>query len=241
LEYERIYFLDTSASARALALLKKSFCLEQKQDFEGAYANLQRVPLNGLADSLAYGLRYEKILCAYLSADYGNAEYEFQQLDFFVKDTALLDRCLGLRVLVYSELENWNAVGTAFARYAALHHLRTDTLGLEKRIPPRHLRSSQTARILSLFLPGTGQLYCGKPWRALSSVLLQGAAATFAVISIMHGFYFEGIFTGAGLFLRFYTGGARYAGRLAEEKNEKKENEVKQRLKDLILSSEKKG
>jgi hypothetical protein len=233
LEYERVYFMDTTLRGRAIALLKKSFCLEQEQDLKGAYFNLERVVHQGLGDSLDHKIRHEKTLCAYLAADYGNAEYELQQMDFFIKDTAYTNQSLFLRVLVYSELEKWNETKTALEKYFSCQHIRTDTMDFDKWMPPHGLRSERNARLLSL-IPGLGQVYAGKPGRALGSILLQGGAAAFCVISIMNGFYFEGIFTGGSMFFRFYSGGARYAGLLVRERNRKKNDAVKEKVKQLI-------
>jgi hypothetical protein len=235
LEYERAYFKSTDEKARALALLKKSYCLKQQKDLAGAYTNLQRVEHHGLGDSLEYAVRYEKVLCAYLISEYGNAEYELQQMDFFIADTSFTNQALFLRALVLSELEKWTETEITMRKYFATRHIRTDTMNFSEWLYPKGLRSAKTAKLLSLVVPGLGQWYSGHGGRALSSLLLQGAAATFAVISIMNGFPLQGIFTGTVMFLRFYGGGARYAGRLAEERNEKRKDQVKEKVRSTLM------
>lgn len=238
LEYERIVYQDTNIISVTNALLKKSYCYRAENNFSEAYQTLSRVNCDKLTDSLHYQIRYERTLNAYLACEYQNAEFELVQMDFFIRDTLLTQRALFLKILVLSERENWEQTKFNLNKYFALHHIRTDTINFDELLPTRKIKSPKKARILSLFIPGLGQAYSGYPGRAVSSLLLQGAAAAFTVVSIMNGFYIEGISVGAIYFLRFYTGGARYAGQLAVKHNSKKNIEAKLKIKNRILAFE---
>ena len=109
---------------------------------------------------------------------------------------------------------------------------------MEKLFSPGKLRSEKTARLISLLVPGLGQLYAGKPGRAISSLLLTGAAGGFAALCFITGYPLEGIFTGAGLFFKFYTGGSRYAGLLASNRNRILRNSVKEKIKFMVQKIE---
>jgi tetratricopeptide (TPR) repeat protein len=238
LEYERVFFTDTSMAGKNMALLHRSQCFKNQNNFSEAYNTLKRVQHIRMSDTLDQRIRHEKALCAYLSSQYEDAEYELQQMDFFDRDTLLTAKSLFLKVLVLNELEKWDSTKRELKRYFAYKKIDPDTLNVDALIPPQGLRKPRTALLLSLFLPGSGQVYAGKPGRALASIALQGAALTFGIISIMHGYYFEGAFTGVSLFLRFYSGGARHAAYLVEKRNEKRNDAVKEKIKNIILHCE---
>ena len=239
LEYERNTYLDTSSTSVIYALLKKSYCYRADNKFAEAYQTLSRVNCDKLTDSVQYIIRYERALNAYLACDYQNAEFELVQMDFFIRDTLITEQCLFLKIFILSEGENWEQTKFILQKYLLSKHVKTDTINFDKLIPLRKIRSAKKAKLLSLIIPGLGQAYSGYPGRAVSSLLLQGVAAAFTVVSIMNGFYIEGISVGAIYFLRFYMGGARYAGQLAVKHNSKKYFEAKQRIKAMVLAIEK--
>ncbi|HEY6161056.1 MAG TPA: hypothetical protein VI112_07530, partial [Bacteroidia bacterium] len=169
LEYERVFFTDTSVAVKNTALLNRARCFKNQNDFSQAYNTLKRVQHIRMSDTLDQRIRHEKALCAYLSAQYEDAEYELQQMDFFIHDTLLTAKSLFLNVLVLSELEKWDSAKRALKKYFIYKNINADTLNIDALIPPRGLRSAKTAMLLSLFLPGSGQIYAGKPGQALAS------------------------------------------------------------------------
>lgn len=94
----------------------------------------------------------------------------------------------------------------------------------EKRFNP------QTAYILSLFLPGAGQLYSGEYKEAANSAVLLGGLI-YVTISMAGKYSFiEAIITILPWFQRYYIGGANKAERLALEKQQVKRNDSYQSI-----------
>lgn len=238
LEYERAVYISKDSALIQYALFQKGFCYKAQLDFENAFHAFNRVPKTGLPDALTFQLYYEASLCAYLYGNLTGAENSLLQLDHFVQDSIAKKEALFLYVLVLTERERWTEAAQKFEAYAAYRNFRSDTVALARRTEDLNLKNIKKAEILSLLLPGLGQTYAGKPWRGLSSLLIGGGLVTFTVISFQQGFIFSPVFTGITLFLRFYAGGARYAHKLAEDKNERLILEYKKEIRDLILTTE---
>lgn len=234
LEYERICFRQQDGKVKAEALLRKGRCLKASGDYVQALHTFKRTDTLQLSDSLSYYLHYEAALCAYLASNSAEADFQLLQLHS-LSDSAWRDSCLLLQTLVDLEQEHWAESKQHLLRYAELHHLAIDTAKLIGDEKAFHLKDPRKARRLSLFFPGLGQAYAGKPLRGVSSFVLVAGSAAFFGISVSQGYYVSGTFTGLGLFSRFYSGGARYAGRLAEAYNERKTTTYKKEVRELLL------
>jgi hypothetical protein len=87
-------------------------------------------------------------------------------------------------------------------------------------------------------LPGAGELYAGKPFEALASIVLQGAAVYYGIISWQEKYYFSAWFVGAGLFASFHNGGVRRSEKLVQIYNRKQterfNNKIRSQLTQLM-------
>jgi hypothetical protein len=238
LEYERVVFNSKDSSLIQYALMQKGFCYKAQQNFSEAFYAFKRVPKPGLPDFLLSRLYYETVVSGYLAGNIYAAQIALTELDYYVKDSIAKKETLFLHVLVLTELERWEEAAVKFEEYARYRNFKSDTVELVRRAEDLELKSPDKAGYLSLIIPGLGQTYAGKPWRGLSSLLITGGLTAFTVIGFQQGFIFSPVFTGIGLFLRFYAGGARYAHKLAEEKNKMTILSYKKEIRDLVLRIE---
>lgn len=234
---ERHYFEATAAHEKATLLLEKGRMLKKEKEYENAYLQLKRSDSLAVNDTLFYHLRYETALCAYLSNDYKEAEKQLATVQT-MRDTTWRDSCRVLRILVLLEREQWAESKKEIIRYKTDNPKRyylfdsTKVFGSEKEL---HLKDRLKAYRMSLFMPGLGQMYAGKPWRGITNFVLVTGALTYGVITVIDGYYVSGVFTGLGVAFRFYKGGARYAVQLTDEYNRKKKREYVNYVKLLVL------
>jgi len=87
------------------------------------------------------------------------------------------------------------------------------------RSAPR--RSPQTARVLSMLVPGLGQMYAGDFLDGLNALLVNGASAGLVAWAVMERSYAEAGLAFSYLFSRYYAGGMSNAERQAVERNER--------------------
>jgi putative membrane protein insertion efficiency factor len=83
-------------------------------------------------------------------------------------------------------------------------------------------RSPGLARTMSLFLPGSGQAYAGRPWNGLISLVFNAAAGYLTIDAFGDDRRLDGTLLLGLIWSRFYLGGLHNAGRYAEEYNRKR-------------------
>ncbi|MCF8296716.1 MAG: hypothetical protein K9J13_04150 [Saprospiraceae bacterium] len=237
LEYERIVYNSDSSAERTVALLKKSYCLKMDNDFDGALSTLNRINTRGLNDSVRYLIYYEKALLSYLNGDYNSTSSEINKLEFFVEDSALTNQVLFLKILVLNEQGKWEESKDAFKRYSSAYNLNIDSDSLYNDIDD--LKSEKKARILSAIIPGSGQIYGGKPFNGITNIVLEGLSIAFTTYCFINGIYASGIITGTNYIFRFYIGGIKNSGNIVKKRNEFKTKKATKSIRDLILAQEK--
>jgi len=93
----------------------------------------------------------------------------------------------------------------------------------------------KVASILSMIIPGTGQLYSGEFKSGINSFLLTGTAITvFTLINIRYSFL-DAILGVFPYYQRYYTGGVINAQNIAENKIKMKKVETLKKINEIIL------
>jgi len=97
-----------------------------------------------------------------------------------------------------------------------------------------HRPNPKTAKILSIILPGTGQLYSGNFKSSINSLSLTSLLA-FTGISITQYYgIFDAVVAIAPWFLRYYKGGYKNAEKIAYKKRAKKRNTYYKKILQII-------
>jgi hypothetical protein len=99
-----------------------------------------------------------------------------------------------------------------------------DTLRIEEMFEQAKLDkpNPRTAKILSMFVPGSGQIYAGDIKNALNSILLTGGFATIFILTYTKLSPLDAIISVLPWFQRYYMGGVSKAEQIAYTKKEKK-------------------
>ncbi len=80
-------------------------------------------------------------------------------------------------------------------------------------------RSPTAARIFSLLLPGSGQVYCGEYWNGIRSAAVDGAIGYLVVGGLAQGYYARALTVFYFFGARYWLGGAERAATFAEDFN----------------------
>jgi hypothetical protein len=241
IEYERIIFKNKSNKEKSLALLKKARCYKQINQFISASNELDQTSYRDLDDSIIYQIRYEKALSSYLNRDFNNAESQLIQILYLTKDTNLVKQSLLLRTLNLNQLNLYDTAYTTALRYIKSSEMsdiqKEKTLNTINQMyskPPR-LKKEKTARLLSSFIPGSGQVYAGAPIEGLFNFSLHVATLGFAVYEFLDTYYITGYFAGLGMFQKFYFGGIRRAEYLVKKKNYQVTKKFNEEVKNILI------
>lgn len=110
--------------------------------------------------------------------------------------------------------DKWDLAELSFAQISDDHELKK----LCKEV--KNDKYSVTfARVISYILPGAGQFYTGNYFSGFMSLAWNALWGYLTVNSFVEERAFDGIATGALLWLRFYRGNVQNAGKLAEMEN----------------------
>ena len=195
LEFEKVaYIYSDDNNIRTQALLKKAECRKHENLFSMSLLTLNRVLFSNLDDSLILKVRYNQALIYYLKENYLLAENKLIQLKYQLNDTALLAQTDFLNILILNEQERWQESKVVFSRYLLWKNIALDSLVCYKFLEEKHFfKNEKFAKRISYLLPGSGQLYAGKTFQAITSVLLQAASALYFVDS-----FFAALLSGNG-------------------------------------------
>ena len=237
-EYERIVFESDDKSIQNKALIKKGFAYKNAGEYQSAKHTFQRTDPFSLDDTLQYIARYETALNAYLAGDFGEAEAELVQLEYYISDTAFTNQALFLKILVLNEQQKWDEAKSLFIEYLKINHIAVNADEVYYFVAKPKLRNPEKAQWLSTFIPGSGQIYGGAVWSGLGSFLIQAGSLAFGGYYIWKGYYFRAFLTGFATFQTFYFGGVNNAAYVTVKNNEKKIRKYNDSVKKIILEIE---
>jgi tetratricopeptide (TPR) repeat protein len=232
---EKAVFEAQTQNEKNIALLEKAYCYKENGSYKRAAETLERAFPSSSNDSTKFLIGYELALCHYLDDQYTKSLLFLIQLKNTVQDEKLLEKVTYLEVLLAHENQNWEKANGLVMEMKFIDPVFADSINtLYSNLNNLKLKDPEKAESISYFIPGSGQMYAGKVFRGVSSLVIQSGLLVFAGYSFLNGYYFSGTFTGVSLFYVFYMGGARHARYLAEEYNRqeiaKKRNKVENYL-----------
>ena len=113
-----------------------------------------------------------------------------------------------------------------------------------KNIPK--IKKIKTAENLTMFLPGAGQVYAGRPGEGTLNFLIQLSCLAFGAHQLSNGFTtfqfwnafpFTGYLGGIGMWNKIYQGGIKRAGIIAEETNQHRIADFNHNINYLIIGT----
>lgn len=216
-EYKRYLFFNDQSPLRGQCYEKMSLCYQELGDFERAldttYRSAQFASIDSVIDEhhLRAGTLLEKM------EDWASAEIEFAHVQANSTHRALRKRAT-LR-LAQNQLRGhrWGDARISLSREDDF--LNSTTIdSIFAPIETVSQKSPNTARRLSTFLPGAGQVYDGYVIQGVHSFAINFVLGALLVRSIETTNVGLTLISGS-LLARFYQGGRYHAARLASERN----------------------
>ena len=99
-------------------------------------------------------------------------------------------------------------------------------------------KSQETARWLSTFIPGTGQIYAGNPGDGINALVLNGANIYFIIYKLLQEEYGNAFIVYYFLFRRYYMGNIYNARKEARESNRNLNQKTAGKIFDLLRAVE---
>ena len=243
IRYEKIFFYSQDLQNQALARYKRALCYKNTGNYQKAYEQLMPINPFGLPDTLFYIIKYELILNAYLSGELQIAKANYLLVENYFKQDTLTSKLNYIYVLTLvglSEFESAKQILKDMAEGLESEEKKVlilndiNTLFKKRNLPK--VKNEKAARYLSMFVPGSGQVYLGYVGEGLFSFTLNLTALTLGAYGIYQGYYLTGYIVGFGFLSKLHGGNQRRTAELVSIKNHNEIIDFKEDVVDILES-----
>jgi len=239
-EYLRFVYFNQSALKLAEVYYKMALCYGELEDWKQAEQVLQTA-IKFADDSeqrFEYKFTFIELLIAKKS--YKKAEKELLKIYALSEDKRYRARCLFLLTVLYIYTYNWTLAEENIKEYFAESDTYSessrnqicDLFTAARKLP---YKSKDLAIFLSILLPGAGQAYTGNIMQGLNALVVNGAAGTLLVYTVLDGYYLDAGVIFLFIFTRYYSGNIYHAEKYALQYNEALNKNMAKQLLELLL------
>jgi tetratricopeptide (TPR) repeat protein len=222
---------------RNLYLAKKAECYFLLSDYEKTLSTLERADFFEEEDpQLLEKLYAQYMIAAYLSGN-PNAAYRKLLQAKTIYGSAVPYEIAKLEPFILIDLEMYDEINPALERLLEENVDSAELKSMLAVVDVEKLKEPRKAILFSYITPGVGMFYTGNYGKGILSAGIQGIAGAYGLYGVLTGYFFTAAIPGVGLFYTFYVGGARYAGQLAEKRNEVLKNKWKASIASHLLVS----
>ena len=218
-----------------LYLTKKAECYFLLEDYQKSLSTLERADFFEEEDPhLLEKLYVQYMTAAYLSHNPSAAYRKLLQAKT-IYGSAIPHDIAKLEPFILIDLEMYDEINSALE---GLLEENVDSVELKSMlavVAAKRPKEPRRAILLSYLAPGVGMFYTGNYGKGILSAGIQGIAGAYGLYGVLTGYFFTAAIPGVGLFYTFYVGGARYAGQLAEKRNEVLQNKWKAEMASYLL------
>ncbi len=189
-------------------------------------------------DSLRFGYLFRKVDCYIHTGDYGLALNELLSLNdslqgnrYYLKEFYCGLCYYGMQDFNNAELFLINSVDPV---YKEQRHEITELFRNKKKF---YRPNPNTAKVMSMFLPGLGQLYSGDIKNSANSLLLTSLLAYFGIQIAYSESILDAVITIAPWFQRYYQGGYTRAENTAKQKCAERRSKIFVKISGIIAST----
>jgi hypothetical protein len=222
-----IYENPGNESQKAEALLMKCQCFKLQNKYSLIDNLLRRCEINSLCDSTKARILFEQAFSSYMSENFVRAKDCILPLMNLNVSPEMEKASIFLYSFILNELSSWdesrNNLISFIRRVESENEILRDSLvsevnGIYSSLNISKLRSINSARIMSLIVPGSGQAYAGDAGKgiiSLSMIAFSGGIIYYNVINKVYSSAIVGLY----LFSTFYAGNASQAQKLVKNRN----------------------
>lgn len=168
--------------------------------------------------------------------DYSAAEFELLRVSMFSNYPSLRRKATFFLGICRLYTFKWEEARKAFDQYfdssQILQREQVDSLFAATNHP--EYKSPETAKWLSTFIPGLGQIYAGDFWDGLNALVINMGTGYLLTSSLLEHRYQDAFISYLSLFHRYYRGNRYNAERIAKEHNEGLSREYSKKVLSLI-------
>jgi len=240
-EYQRtLFFNDGSNLQYIYEQIGSSFFFKKDLKKAAYYYELSYKTTD--SDSIKTEILFKKTACLMLDKNFKLATFELMNLPDSL-DLQSTNRKNFYFAVCYWGMEDFEKSKVSFLEIIPDDQVSTreeiSLLFSEKK--NLYKPNPKTAQILSIFIPGSGQIYSGDIKNGLNSLVLTGGIIVLGVYMTRYYSLFDAVLTVFPWFVRYYQGGFQGAKKIAQNKRSNRRNETYQSILKIIQESEKKA
>lgn len=234
-EYQRVLLFDREGTYREV-FLTLATRYDQQEDYDRALTYYDMAWNAMQVDSIRREITFRKCLCYFKQEQFLLALGELYSLPDSVSPGHEKRRWLYLGIAHFG-LDNLDVSLESFAAILDSGAVAEVTTELADYAKYREKYDPDRLQMMSIFLPGLGQIYGGKPASGINSVLLLAAVSTYSYYTIINYSLLDGLLVFTSWFYRYYTGGHRNAYEIGLRRLEEKKQQTYQSLLRIIHES----
>jgi len=230
LDKELDFFISKSDSEKIALLMDKADLYSSEKEYIKALSELERAErFSAFENSL---LKYKKMVNYFLSNQFSNCASVLLSPEE-IKQVGKEKEYWMMRFFSLNETEQWSRCKEELLDYCSF----CDSIQVREihSLQERYdYISPEKCKRLSSFVPGLGMARAGKPFKGVTSFLLQAGMVAGVAYGFYTGYYIAGVVSGVFPLMKFYKGGSRLSGILADERNEKERKKLQKKYTEEI-------
>ena len=221
-EYYRYIHFNPGTQEVSYAYYKIALACRYKYNLEESLKAMEASAQTAFTDSIK-GERKIDLATTYIAIEkYDKAKFILLKLTSFSDNPEIKRKAslfLGIAHLYCYEWESAKEALEIYFEEKGNSQLAQTIDSLLRSAEEMNYKSPQTARLLSTFIPGTGQIYSGNIGNGINSMLINGANTYFIIYKLLKEEYANAYLIYFFLFRRYYYGNLYYARKEAIDHN----------------------
>ncbi|KAF0151330.1 MAG: hypothetical protein FD143_1998 [Ignavibacteria bacterium] len=213
-EYKRVLFFSSDKKYYSKLYYQIALCYKAGAHLDEAIKYFVLSEKHASNDSLAFNAKIEIIRCNILRKSTARALQLCNELEDDIRFASKKDEIYYWRGWAFMFADDWENAAKCFSQSKDYNEL----IMLCGQVVKDKV-SVTFAKVISYILPGAGQIYSGKIFSGLMSLVWSLAAGYLTVNAFMANRAFDGLLIAELVWLRFYRGNLENAEDFAVEKN----------------------
>ena len=240
-EYQRVLFFNDGSNLQHIyEQIGSSFFF--KKDFKKAAYYYELSYKTAASESIKTEILFKKAACFMLDKNFKLATLELMNLPDSL-DLQSTNRKNFYFAVCYWGMEDFEKSKSSFLEILPVDQIsaREEITLLFSKKRNLYKPNPKTAQILSIFIPGSGQIYSGDFKNGINSLVLTGGIVILGIYMTQYYSLFDAILTVFPWFIRYHQGGYQGAKKIAQNKRANRKNETYQNILKVIQESKKKA
>lgn len=240
-EYQRYIFFNKTGEEVSYAYYKIGLAYRNLRNFEKSLNALELSAGAAFSDTTKDERKIDIAVNLIASREYSKAKFILLKLISFSEIPEIRKKASLFLGIAHLYCYEWESAKDALEIYFKENGKSKTVFLIDSLLSQAenvNYKSPTTAKWLSTFIPGTGQIYAGNSGSGINALVLNGANIYFIIYKLLKEEYGNAYIIYFFLFRRYYLGNIYNAGKEAREYNRKINEETAENVFNLLKEIE---